>query len=359
MDKSSTYLYVASGICYSPAVGAQSGNRIITRYNLKTGLAETFYDFNADGSYDQPGGMVDLGGSILVASNPFDNSTTNIKQIISINKTSKDKNVFYQDATYLPAGAANTVRGFIRSPLDGNLYLSTSATIQKIDYLSKFKLPNYSGIFANGFFNGAAAGMGATTCLGVSAANTTLMNNFLITSSGKAIITHSSSLQNKFAVAPSLGVNLATDLGGNCLSSFQGVSINALAVPTIGAAAPANIPNAVIQHSVSGKVLVAFSGTASNSNSVVAYNYVDSTGVLSNPAVSYFNVGNLFQPTSMFEDSATGDVYVASYGQLASGAAGFIRKFSVDPVTGAMTDGGMFAQSPIATKCVSSMFIGQ
>lgn len=352
------YLYVASGACFSPAA-TQSGNRVITKYNLSNGAAETFYDFNADGSYDLPGGMVDLGGSILVAVNPYDNSATNIKQIISIDKTTKAKNVFYQDATYLPAGAANTVRALARSPVDGNIYVSRSAQVEKIDFGTKFKLPNFSGTFANAFYNGIATGMGAVACLGVTATASTVIHSIVITPTGKAIMSHSVLAQNKIAVAPAVGV----DTTGGCTSTAIGVPINVGATPTVGtAAASTGTPTALIRHSVSGKVLVAMSGLAANANynSVVAYTYNDTTGVLTTPpTVGYYNTGNLFQPTAMVEDTDTGEVYVASFGQLASGAMGFIRKFSVNASTGAMTDAGMFAQSPLNTKCVSSMFIGQ
>ena len=354
-----SYLYVTSGMCNTPAVGAQNGNRLITKFNLADGTSQNFYDFNADGSYDEPGGTIDLGNAVLVADNPFDNSLVNTKQIVSIDKTTKAKTIFYQDSTYLPAGAANTVRGMFRSPVDGDIYISTSTAIQKVDFVSRFKLPNYSGVLADGFFHSAATAMGAIACNGVTAVATTLLNNFWITATGKAIVTHGVAAQNKFSVAPANGVNLTTDAGGTCLSSIQGVPLNAVNPPTIAAAAVNNIPNTVILHAGSGKILVGISAVAANGNSMLAYNYSDVTGVANAPVIAYYNVGNLFQPTAMVEDPATGNVYVASYGQLASGAEGFIRKFSVNSGTGVMTDAGMFAQSPITTKCVSSMFIGQ
>jgi len=356
---SNSYLYVASGICNSPAVGAQNGNRYITKFNLSTGASQVFYDFNADGSYDQPGGMIDLGNSILVADNPYDNSAVNGKTIVNINKTTLEKTIWFQDANNLPAGAANTVRGIFRSPYDGDVYISTSTTIQKIDFQSLFKIPNYSGVFANGYFASALTAMGATSCNGVTAVATTLFPNFWITPSGKAIIAHGVGAQNKFSVAPAGGVNNVTDTGGNCLSSVQGMPVNAVNPPTLAAAAVNNIPNTLILHQASGKLLVGITGTAASGNLVVSYTYNDSTGAVSTPTLAYYNTANLYQPTAMVEDPSTGNVYVASYGQLASGAEGFIRKFTVNPSTGVMTDAGMFAQSPIYTKCISGMFIGQ
>lgn len=350
------YLYVASGACYSPAAGAQNGNRLITRYKLDTGESEIFYDFNSDGSYDLPGGMVDLGDKVMVAINPYDNSTSNSKQIVFINKSSKAKSMFYQDANYLPAGTANTLRTIKRSSFDGNVYVSKSGGVEKIDFTSYFKLPNYSGTLSTPYFSGATTAMGSTTCLGVGAATaSSLVYDMVETSSGKWIVSHAVSAQNKIAVLNKIGVNASTD----CYSTQQGVPIVPTSPPTVAAAASTNIPTGLVLHSVSSKLLVAMSGTTSTNNSVIAYSYSDSTGVLSSPTVGFYGIGQLYQPTAMVEDTETGEVYVASYGQLSSGALGFIRKFKVDSTTGAMTDSGMFAQSPIATKCVSSMFVGE
>lgn len=349
-----TYLYVASGTCFSPAAGFQNGNRIITRYDLSTGDGEVFYDFNSDGSYDQPSGMVDLGDSILVSVNPYDNSTGNTKQVIKINKTTKTKSTFYQDATYLPAGAANTVRALRRSTYDGHIYVSRSAGVEKVDFTSYFKLPNYSGTLSVPYLNGATTAMGSTSCLGVTAVANTLVYDMVETASGRWIVSHAVSTHNKIAVVKQPGGNLAVD----CTDTQQGLPIVATNPPTVGAAATTNIPTALVLHS-GGKLLAAMSGTAATSNSIISFDYNDTTGLISGQTVGYYGVGQLFQPTAMVEDPATGNVYVASYGQLASGALGFIRKFTVDSSTGAMTDAGGFANSPIATKCVSSMFIGQ
>ena len=360
---SDRFLYVASGACYTPG-STQAGSNTITRFNLsKTNpQPEVIYDFNADNLGEIPGGITDLGDSMLVAVQAVEPSPGVVqdKLLYKINKTTHIKTIIYNNSTTFPNAVADPLRAAFVSAIDGSIMVAKSIGVEKLNASTMARLANYSGNTTNPFGNVVSGACGLT-------AAASLINSMFETASGKVIMTHAGATpNNKVLVMPSTGINASTD----CTQSIQPAATANANVPYVAG----GLPTAAIVHSKSGKLLVATSAASATSaaNGVLIYNYNDTTGAITSPAavypatpgktattVAYFDPTNLYQPTAMVEDTATGNVFVANFGLNTNTSMGNIRQYSVDSVNSEFTDLGIYVPENLYSRCVSSMFVGK
>lgn len=305
-------LYVASGACYGGGVATAPGPaNTIVKYDLSTGaLKQVVADYNQISPGDAPVSFVEYDANRLLVL--VENAGG--RRIDLINKDGSGGSAFLINATALSA----VMRGMLLLP-DSSLLVSKSSAIEKF---TGAKARVTSGV--NPFVNAPAA-----PC----ATSTTLISSIATSPSGKILYTHAAPTPNNIlGVIKSTGYAVAAD----CLASSPAPATTAL-------------PTKAIFHS-SGKVLVAYGSATLASNFIYSYSFNDATGAISGAAVA-FNDGGAYVngPSTMAEDPASGDVFVAN----ATSTYNTIERFRFAAGALARVPGATFIQPSAYTRCIA------
>jgi len=310
------YLYVASGACYGGGVTLSTGIGTISRYNLSTGeRLGTVFNYTLNGSAnDLPSGLINYSSSHLMVG--IENTA---RRVDLLRKDGQGINVFTQNATILAA----PLRGIFPSQ-DGGFFIPRNTAVEKVSA------------------SGTRITIGAATAFIASpaapcATSTTLMMGGVELPGGKILYIHAAATaNNKFGLISSTGYAAAPD----CLA--------AQVAPTTTA-----LPTAIVRHS-SGKILVAYGSTTSTSNFIYSYDVNETANTITNATLAYYNTSALNGPSSMVEDTVTGDVFVSS----ATIGLERIERFTYNS-NGTLTRVGSspFISNSEYVRCVSGMVI--
>lgn len=314
------YLYVLSGACYGGGVTTATGpSNTLVRFDLTTGnLDKVILDYNQIAPGDSPVSFSDFDSNRLLVL--VENTAG--RRIDIVNRDGSGYATYLTNATALSA----VMRAISILP-DFSVLVSKSSAIEKFN-AGKSRVT--SG--ANPFVNAPAAPCATATTL-ISSVTTH-------SSSGKIVFTHAAATpNNKVSVISSTGYVAA----GNCLAS-------------IAAPATTALPTRAIFHS-SGKLLVSYGSTTTASNYIYSYDFNSSTGALTNATAVYDDGGLVINgPSSMAEDAATGDVYVANV----TAAYNTIEKFHYSGGTEMTRDvGPAFIPYSVYTRCVADMKVAE
>lgn len=313
LNNNTKYLYVSSGSCYGGGVATSAGpTNSIARYSLDTGaLINVVVDYNKLFPGDSPVSITeyDADNFLVLVEN------TAGRRVDLVNKTTGSVSSYIINGTALSA----VLRSLVLLS-DFSLLVSKSSAIEKFNS-SKIRIT--SG--ANPYVNAPAA-----PC----ATSTTLISSVTTSASGKIVYTHAAaSPNNRIGVIKTTGYAVAAD----CLAGQAGPVTTAL-------------PTRAIFHS-GGKLLVSYGSTTAASNVVYSYDFDDSTGALSN-ATSIFSDSSIVNgPSTMVEDTETGDVFVANV----ISTFNTIERFSFSSNTLTRLTTTPFIPADAYTRCVSDM----
>lgn len=348
----SKYLYVTSGVCYPG--GGNTGftnltsSNLVYRINVDTGARDSILaDYNSSPSNtgDSPVGIVDNGGSVNVLIE--NTSTTSLRRIETIDKTSGSRSIYSNNTTALSA----QLRGMILLP-DTYLLVSKSTALEKV----KSGL-NRLTIGANPWVSLSAPASGCTT-------NATLLSAMAVLNNGNIVFAHAAAGANRFGIVSAQGYSTAA----NCLNGAATVSSpNAAAYPT-----------AMAYDGVNNKLIVAYAGNATTTdiNSIYVYPINESTNTIGTGVKIYD--ASLFGSTSgwnfllygisaMVLDTTEGVLYVATAINTNTTLSNDqIVKLSYNPALIGVTNNLVLQPSAVPfygygfdTKCISSMMLAE
>ena len=306
-------LYVSSGSCYGGGVTTLTGSATVVAYNLDGSYNHMVVDYNALSPGDSPVGITeyDAYNLLIVVEN------TSGRRIDLVKKNGSGVSSYLFNSTALSA----VLRSIVKLA-DTSLLVSKTSAIERFSS-GKSRVTQSGNPYVN-----APAGSCSTS--------TTMINGITASSTGKIIYTHAAATpNNRIGVIAAAGYAAAAD----CLS--------ATTAPTTLA-----MPTDPLLHS-SGKILVAYGSTTNASNFIYAYDYTDSTGVLSNATAAYTDSSIINGPSAMAEDTSTGNIYVSS----ATSTFNTIEKFTFNPTTKLLTRVGTlpFIAPQVFSRCVSDM----
>ncbi len=278
-------------------------------------LITLFIDYNTFSTGDTPVSIVEYDSERLLVLV----ENTGGRRVDLIRKDGTTSAAFLINSTAL----TGVVRSLVKLS-DTSLLISKSSAIEKF-------APSKSRVTqgANPYVN-APAGSCATS--------TTLISSMAVLSSSKILYAHAAATpNNKIGLIAATGYSVA----GDCLTS--------VAAPTTLA-----LPTSVLMHST-GKLLVAYGSTTSGSNFIYSYDVNDSTNTINGPISAFNDFAIVNGPSSMTEDTVTGNVYVAN----GNSAYNTIEKFSYDSTTKLLSRLSVqpFVSPQIYTRCVSDMKI--
>lgn len=308
-------LYIVSGSCYGGGVTVSVGPaQTVAKFNLGTGLLEkVVIDYNSVAPGDSPVSIYEYdANNILVLV-----ENTGGRRIDLVRKDGSGYSTYLTNATALSA----ILRSMVMLS-DFSLLVSKSSAIEKFN-AAKSRVT----VGANPYVNAPA---------GACATSTTLISSVNVHSSGKIVMTHAAATPNNKIASISAAGYAA---GGDCLSGVAGPATTAL-------------PTQALFHS-SGKLLVSFGSTTLGSNFIYSYDFNGTSGVISNPLVSYNNSSIVNGPSKMVEDTETGDVYVANV----TSTFNTVEKFTYSSGVLTRVNGNTFIPSGIYTRCIADMGI--
>lgn len=337
---SGSYLYVASGVCYSGSNTTYSNtgasNRIY-RVDPTTGqrdaLIADYYAFPSSGG-DSPVALASLDSNTLGVL--VENTTTvSLRRVEKVaKKPSGTRSTFSNNITALSA----QLRSFTQLP-SKDFLISKSTAIEFITSLNtRIGAPFISASVA--------------PC----ATSTTLIPKVLTLSNGKIVFLHAAASQNRIGV-------YATSGGTTCAT--------ATAAPNA-----ASFPTAAFYDAANTKLFVAYAGNAATAdlNSIYVYTVNESTGVLSSPQKIYDASGYpatypylLYGISAMTYDAASKSVFISTATTTAAAIVTpyAIEKFTYDSAQIGVDNAKVLTRvgtSPFIpydadTKCISDMII--
>jgi len=307
-------LYVASGACYAGGVATSIGASTVTAFDIESGQVDrVVVDYNMISPGDSPVSIVEYDATrILVL---VENAAG--RRIDLVEKDGSSVSTYVVNGTALSA----VLRKMVLLP-DYSLLVSKSSAVEKF---SAAKSRVTQGV--NPYIN--APGLGCAT-------STTLISDIVPLNNGKIIYTHAAATpNNKIGLISATGYASTAD----CLTS--------VASPTTTA-----LPTSALQHS-SGALIVTFGSTTASSNFIYGYDVNSSANIINNAVASFADMAIVNGPTSIIEDTDTGDVFVAN------GNANFntIEKFYFDSSTKILSRLTVqpFIGAQIYTRCVTDM----
>lgn len=304
-------LAVLSGSCYAGGLTVSAGSSTVALYNMDGTLDKLLVDYNTFSIGDQPISVVEYDEENLLVL--VENTAG--RRLDLIRKDGSSIQTFLTNSTAL----SGVVRALVEHHDQGFL-ISKSTAIEKF---SRSKGRVLQG--ANPFVNAPAG-----TC----ATSTTLISSVQSLSNGKIIFAHAAATpNNKIGVISTNGYSVA----GDCLA--------ATAAPVTTA-----LPSALLVHS-SGQLLVGYASTTLASNFIYAYDVNATSGAITGATQAFNNVGVVYGPTAIAEDTETGDVYIAN------GGFNSIEKFTYNSTTKQLSLSGSvsFVYPQIYSRCVAGM----
>jgi hypothetical protein len=344
-NTSAGYLYVASGLCYgaNTTFTSTTASNVVFKVNLDTGAQEdTIADYNV--STETPGNTpVALqnydGGHLMVLVDNTTSGSTGNKRLEKISKDGSEAKVtFVQNSSIF--GTSGNMRSFKifnwddNALSDGSFFVAHGASV---DRTSNIGTIIKSGTPSNYAWLSATSG---------SCQSNTNITSVDLLSNGMMLFAHAAASHNIFGVIAAAGYG---NNASNCLAS-QAAPI-ATAYPT-----------SLVYIQSANQVLVAYAGnsTATDTNSIYAYDIDESTGAISNATKAYENTNVLYGVTAMAYDQVHNVLYVATQNSTATTAAGYnIEKFNYDLTTKTLTRATTtpFSTHTYKTKCISSMVL--
>lgn len=364
-------LYVASGVCNSgtgiTTFTAASASRVIYKTNTLTGNVDSIvYDYNngSETALNNPTGIASIDATFMYVAT--ENATTaGARKIEKLNKITKTKTTYFQDASALTATAGHVLRGIIIDN-DSNILISKTIAVERAN-----TSPARVVAGANPYVNNPAAACTSNSTMITSMA---VMPPFSGQAQGKIIYAHQAVGQNDIGVISRSGYSVV----GDCLdndapgAAVLSASLGATAVTISATAAPTAIVYVPMPagYTVTGKLLVAYASSTVNTgstinNAIVSYDVTESSDtavVVNSPTVLYRDNTVIHGISAMAYDSTTNSLYVATATSTATTVVGYnIEKFIYDYATGGMTRVGVtpFQASNLYNKCISGMTIGE
>ncbi len=330
------YLYVASGLCYSgtgnTTYTAATASNIIYKVSLTTGTVDSIiadYTIASETTGNTPTAISNFDDDYILAL--VENSTTTSGRKVEkiAKKTNSNKPIYFNNLTALSAALRTMTR-----TSDGSLLISKSTAVEKVN-----TTPARMTIGASTPWINAPAGNCTTSATYISSLQTL--------STGNIVYTHANASQNKIGIISKNGYTVA----GDCVISA------AKAAP-----ATAAFPTASVYLGPYNQLLVLYAGntTATDINSIYAYDVNETTNTLSGDTNAFQNSNVLYGGSAITFDSTTGHVYLATANSTSTTITNYnIEKFSYDPTSKQLTRVGStpFMTGWTGSKCISSMFI--
>jgi len=347
-----THLLVTAGACYSGAGNTTFTNltasNIVYSINLQNGNREAILaDYNSTPSNygDSPVGLIDAGTSFSVLIE--NTTTTSLRRIESIDKTSYARTIYSGNTTALSA----QLRGMIELP-DGYYLVSKSSALEKMKSgLNRLMAGAYPWV-------NLANPPAASGC----APSVTLLTASAVLNNGNIVFAHAAAGASKIGIVSAQGYSVA----GNCLNG------GAVIFPP-GAAA---YPTAMVYDSAKNNLLVAYAGnsTATGVNSIYVYPVNETTNTLGAGVAIYdsslFGSGSgwnylLYGVSAMTLDPSDNSLYVATAITTNTTISNFqILKLKYDSTQIGVANNQVllpvsnpFYSYGFDTKCISSMTI--
>lgn len=337
------FLYVASGQCYSgngiTTFSNTTSSNLIYTINTETGVRDRIiadYSASPASAGDTPSSMIDWDADNLLVYVRVGTSG----RLETLPKKGGTRNNF--GTTPALSTFVTTAPKTIQKSSDGGALLIRTGFIEKI---------NASGVRNGTVFVNSNLG---ATCGTANA----LLSDVVVSATGKVITANAAaSPNNRLISVPASGAT------GSCTA--------AMAAPVT-----TTFPVAMVFDKVNSKLIVAYAGSATttNVNSIHAYNFDESTGVISNDqkiydAAEYPATYNylLFGVSAMTLDPDTNTLYVATAISTATTVVNYaIEKLSYNASaigssnTAVLKKSGTlpFYSYGIDTKCISSMVVG-
>lgn len=347
-DKSSKYLYVVSGSCYSGGGNTTFTNltssNLIYRLNTDTGIKDlTLADYNMSPSQngDSPISIASIDqNSIYVL---VENTTTiGARRIEKIAKSTYGaRSLFSNNITALSAQLRKT-----KMLANGDLLISKSNSVEKIT-ASNVRITKGAAAYINA---------PAAPC----ATSTTLISDILTLKNQYIVFLHAAAGQNRIGVVKPDGYAAA----GDCSPAQAPPNAN-------------SFPVTMTYDSVNSKLIVAYagSGTTTDINSIYVYNITETaSSVTIGTANKIYDSSQypttypylLYGVSAMTLDSSTNELYIATSINTTTTIPNYaIEKFSYDPSklgtsnTTVLTRVGTtpFYSYSTDTKCISDLVI--
>ncbi|MCX7977454.1 MAG: lactonase family protein, partial [Bdellovibrionaceae bacterium] len=288
-SSSATYLYVASGMCYSgnnTTFNATSASDLIFRINTVTGQRDTIIaDFNALPAVgaDTPVGIVDFDANTFLVL--VEGSPDRIERVEK--KANGARTSFLLDTTIL----TGTMRRLAVSPSTGDLIITRTNAVERYSQTS--------GRRAIGGTNPWINNPG-----GSCATSNTNMASAIEIANGMWAFVHAAASQNRIGIIKNTGYSVTAD----CLAAQAAPNTNAF-------------PTDMVWISSANQLIVAYAGNATTTdlNSIYVYNVNPTTGAISSPTKIYESA-NFPSPTpyllygisAMAYDAPNSHLYVAT-----------------------------------------------
>lgn len=312
------FLYVASGACFGGDVTAgavPAGSNTVARYNIDSReFSGVVIDYNA-GASDSPVGLIDYSESQLLVL--IEN--TGGRRIDIVDKLTGAA------STYLTSSSLNGILRDISPLPDGGFLVAKSTAIERFNS-NKARITSGANPFINA--PGGACATSATWMVGA----TRLL-------SGKFAFIHSNTNPNN-----ELGIISASGYGGASDCLYAQAAFNTAARPT-----------ALLEEQVTGDLLVAYGSATPAANAIYSFRVNSTSGAVSGALAAYTDYGYVSAPSKMYQDPATGSIYIAS----ARAAYSSIEKMSYDSASRLLVRNETFATNSVYTKCVAGMVAGQ
>lgn len=336
-------LYVASGQCYSgngitTFSNTTSSNQIFkidTATGLRQGIIADYFASPAAAG-DTPSSMVDWDSTNLVVYVRNGNTA----RLETLPKDGGIRNNFGTSPAM--STIVTTAPKSIQKTPDGGLLMIRTGFIEKVNASGVRNITPY-----------VSNNLGATC-----GTNNALLTDIAVSMSGKIITANAgTSPANRLISVPASGAT------GSCLAAAS-------------APAATTFPTAMVLDKLNNKLIVAYAGstTAANINSIVAYDYDDSNGSISNAQVIYdantypatYNY-LLFGISAMTLDIEANELYIATAISTATTVTNYaIERLKYNPAaigtsnTTVLTREGTlpFYNYGVDTKCISSMVLG-
>ncbi|KYG67036.1 hypothetical protein AZI86_08455 [Bdellovibrio bacteriovorus] len=337
------FLYVASGQCYSgngiTTFSNTTSSNLIFTINTETGVRDRIIaDFSAS-----PASAGDTPSSIV------DWDQDNLLVYVRVGTTARLETLPKKGGTRNSFGTTPALSTFIttapksiQKSSDGGALLVRTGFIEKV---------TASGVRSGTPFVNNALG---ATCGTANA----LLTDVVVSATGRVITANgAASPNNRLISVPAAGAN------GSCAA--------AMAAPIT-----TTYPVAMVFDKANSKLIVAYAGSATtvNVNSIYAYNFDESTGVISN-AQKIYDLSDypttynylLYGISAMTLDAETNTLYVATAISTATTVVNYaIEKFSYNAAAIGTNNATVLTKSGslpfynygIDTKCISSMVVG-
>lgn len=357
-----SYLYVASGACYSGAgnttyTNIQASN-LVYRINPDNGMKDMqIADYWSSPSVygDTPVGLGTVQNDLVVL---VENTTTPAsRRIERIGKTAAGpRSAYSSNATAFTPTAGHILRGMTQLS-DGYFLVSKSIAVEKVKDGA-----NRLGVVVGGTtypWLNLANPPATSSCI----TNTTLVSSTVVLNNGNIVFSHAGTAMNRIGLISSSGYGATA----NCLNG------NAIvAAPTALA-----FPTAMAYDGVSNKLIVAYAGssTAADVNSIYVYpvnetantigtgvKIYDANAFGANPGWNFL----LYGISAMTYEPSTNSLYVASAINTNIAVSGYkIEKLVFNAANIGVNNNAVLSRNGSApfydygsdTKCISSLMI--